>query len=103
MYKHAVERHVTIVKGKMVHIRDNHAAVVPLVGNEIATLHAVHAQSCLGPVKSLMDSKRYQVRLSYDQVPVRFVREDEIKRLVPQTRPSSISTPSMNLPRSRPS
>jgi len=64
----------------MVDIQDNHAAVVPSVANEIEPLHAVYAQSCLGPIRNLIDSKRYQVRLFYDQVPVRYVKEDEIRR-----------------------
>jgi molybdopterin-guanine dinucleotide biosynthesis protein A len=34
----------------------------------------------LGPIRNLIDSKRYQVRLFYDQVPVRYVKEGEIRR-----------------------
>jgi len=64
----------------MVDIRDNHSAVVPLVANEIEPLHAIYARSCLRPIRNLIDSKRYQVRLFYDRIPVRYVKEDEIRK-----------------------
>ena len=64
----------------MVEVIDNHAAAVPSVGKWIEPLYALYAQSCLGPIKGLIDEKRYQVRLLYDLVPVRYVREDEIRR-----------------------
>jgi molybdopterin-guanine dinucleotide biosynthesis protein A len=64
----------------MVDIRDNHAAVVPTVGNEIEPLHAIYTQACLGPIRRLIDSKRYQVRRFYDHVSIRYVKEDEIRR-----------------------
>jgi len=64
----------------MVDIRDNHAAVVPSVGNEIEPLHAIYTRACLGPIRSLIDSKGYQIRLFYDHVSVRYVKEDEIRK-----------------------
>ena len=64
----------------MVDIRDNHAAVVPLVANEIEPLHAIYTRACLGPIRSLIDSKRYQIKLFYDHISVRYVKEDEISR-----------------------
>ena len=78
----------------MVDIRDNHAAVVPSVADEIEPLHAIYAQSCLGPIRNLIDSKRYQVRLVYDQIPVRYVKEDEIRRFGSPTKAFlNINTP----------
>ncbi len=64
----------------MVDIRENYAAVVPLVANEIESLHAIYTRACLGPIRSLIDSKRYQIRLFYDHISVRYVKEDEISR-----------------------
>jgi molybdopterin-guanine dinucleotide biosynthesis protein A len=64
----------------MVDIRDNHPAVVPSVANEIEPLHAIYTRACLGPIRSLIDSKCYQIRLFYDHVSVRYVKEDEISR-----------------------
>jgi len=78
----------------MVDIQDNHAAVVPSVANEIEPLHAIYGLSCLGPIRNLIDSKRYQVRLVYDQIPVRYVKEDEIRRFGSPTRAFlNINTP----------
>lgn len=78
----------------MVDIQDNHAAVVPSVANDIEPLHAIYAQSCLGPIRNLIDSKRYQVRLFYDQVPVRYVKEGEIRRFGSSSRAFlNINTP----------
>jgi molybdopterin-guanine dinucleotide biosynthesis protein A len=64
----------------MVDIRDNHAAVVPSVANEIEPLHAIYSQSCLRPIRDLIDSKLRQIRLFYRQVGVRYVKEREIRR-----------------------
>jgi molybdopterin-guanine dinucleotide biosynthesis protein A len=63
----------------MIEVIDNHAAVVPSVGKWVEPLHALYARSCLGPIKGLIDEKCYQVRRFYDLVPVRYVREDEIR------------------------
>jgi molybdopterin-guanine dinucleotide biosynthesis protein A len=63
----------------MVENIDNHAAVVPSIGEFVEPLHALYARSCLGPIKGLIDAKRYQVRLLYDYVSVRYVKEDEIR------------------------
>jgi len=63
----------------MVENIDNHSAVVPSIGKFFEPLHALYARSCLGPIKGLIDHKRYQVRLLYDYVSVRYVKEDEIR------------------------
>jgi len=78
----------------MVEIIDHHGAVVPLVGKWVEPLHAVYAPSCLTRIKALIDEKRYPVRLFYDQVSVRYVREDEIRRFCcPQEAFLNINTP----------
>ena len=64
----------------MVDIKGNHRAVVPAVADKIEPLHAIYFQSCLKPIKHLIDTKRYQVRLFFDSIPVRYVKEDEIRR-----------------------
>jgi len=64
----------------MVDIKGNHRAVVPSVGDKIEPLHAIYSQSCLKPIRHLIDSKRRQVRLFYDSIPVRYVKEDEIRK-----------------------
>jgi molybdopterin-guanine dinucleotide biosynthesis protein A len=64
----------------MVDVIDDHAAVVPSVGKWVEPLYAIYTQSCVSPIKDLIDAKRYQVKLFYDCVSVRYVREDEISR-----------------------
>ena len=64
----------------MVDIKGNHGAVVPSVADKIEPLHAIYFQSCLKPIRHLIDSKRYHVRLFYDSIPVRYVKEDEIRK-----------------------
>ena len=64
----------------MVDIKGNHRAVVPAVADKIEPLHAIYFQSCLKPIRHLIDSNRYQVRLFYDYIPVRYVKEDEIRK-----------------------
>jgi len=64
----------------MVDIKGNHRAVVPAVVDKIEPLHAIYFQSCLKPIKHLIDTKRCQVRLFFDSIPVRYVKEDEIRK-----------------------
>jgi molybdopterin-guanine dinucleotide biosynthesis protein A len=64
----------------MVDIKGNHRAVVPSVADNIEPLHAIYFRSCLKPIRHLIDSKRCQVRLFYDSIPVRYVKEDEIRK-----------------------
>jgi molybdopterin-guanine dinucleotide biosynthesis protein A len=64
----------------MVDIKDNHEVVVPMVANNAEPLHAIYSKSCLTTIKELIDSNLYQVRLFYKRIPVRYIREDEIKK-----------------------
>ncbi|HUU41853.1 MAG TPA: hypothetical protein VMW42_13030, partial [Desulfatiglandales bacterium] len=38
------------------------------------------SKSCLTTIKELINSNLYQVRLLYERMPVRYIREDEIKK-----------------------
>jgi molybdopterin-guanine dinucleotide biosynthesis protein A len=64
----------------MVDIKGNHKAIVPSVADKIEPLHAIYFRSCLKPIRHLIDSNRHQVRLFYDSIPVRYVKEDEIRK-----------------------
>lgn len=78
----------------MVEVQDHYAAVVPSMGNEIEPLHALYATTCLGPIRRLIESRRYQVRLFYDSVSVRYVTENEIRRFgQPRDAFHNINTP----------
>jgi molybdopterin-guanine dinucleotide biosynthesis protein A len=67
----------------MVDIKDNYAAVIPSGASGLEPLHAIYSQSCLGPIKNLINTQRYQVRLFYEHISVRYVTQDEIRRFVP--------------------
>ena len=78
----------------MVDIKGNHKAVVPSVADNIEPLHAIYFQSCLKPIRHLIDTKRCQVRLFFDSIPVRYVKEDEIRKFCcPSTAFLNINTP----------
>jgi molybdenum cofactor guanylyltransferase len=78
----------------MVGIKGNHEAVVPAVSDKIEPLHAIYFRSCLKSIKHLIDSKHYQVRLFYDSIPVRYVKEDEIRKFCCPTKAFfNINTP----------
>ena len=66
----------------MVDIKDNHAAVVPSGATGLEPLYSIYAQSCLDSIRSLISAKRYQVRLFFEQVPVRYVTLQEISRFI---------------------
>jgi molybdopterin-guanine dinucleotide biosynthesis protein A len=66
----------------MVDIKDNHAAVVPSGATGLEPLYAIYTQSCLDPIRSLISAKRYQVRLFFERVPVRYVTLNEISRFI---------------------
>lgn len=78
----------------MVDIKDNYAAVIPSGASGPEPLHAIYSQSCLGAIKELIDAQRYQVRLFYEQISVRYVTQDEISKFVPPQRAFlNINTP----------
>ncbi|MFW6115030.1 MAG: molybdenum cofactor guanylyltransferase [Thermodesulfobacteriota bacterium] len=64
----------------MVNSMDAYDAVVPSVGKWLEPMHAVYARSCLPAIKGLIDKNCYPVRLFYDQVAVRYIQEEEIRR-----------------------
>ena len=60
--------------------KDHHGAVIPLVAHEVEPLHAIYTKICVKHIKDLIDSYRCQIRLFFDHIPVRYVKEDEIKQ-----------------------
>lgn len=78
----------------MVSKKDNYAALVPAVGNEIEPLHAIYSKSCLRAVENLISADTYQVRLFYDYIHIKYINEDEIKRFTsPEQVFLNINTP----------
>ena len=60
--------------------------VVPRAGWKIEALHAVYTKACLPVVKDLIDSGKYQARKIFDNVHVRYINEQEIKKFDPLMR-----------------
>ena len=78
----------------MVGLMDNYAAVVPFVAHEVEPLHALYATTCIDPIQRLIKAQRYQVRLFYQYINIRYVGEDEIKEFAPPQRVfQNINTP----------
>lgn len=78
----------------MVSKKDNCAALVPSVGNEIEPLHAIYSKSCLSAIENLIKANTYQVRLFYGHINIKYVKEDEIKKFTsPEQVFLNINTP----------
>ena len=68
----------------MVTERGNADAVVPRIKGMVESLHALYCKGCLPSVKRLIDSKKYQVFRSFNEISVRYIDEDEIRRFDPE-------------------
>ena len=63
----------------MVKIRGDFDAVVPKVDWKIEPLHAIYTKNCLPAIKKLIDAQGYQIIKCFDNVRVRYVKEEEIR------------------------
>lgn len=72
-------RHLLAVQGQF-------DAVVPRVDWKIEALHALYRRSCLPAIRSLIESRQYQVIRFFDMVRTRYVEEAEIRAFDPQLR-----------------
>ncbi|RLC30455.1 MAG: molybdenum cofactor guanylyltransferase [Deltaproteobacteria bacterium] len=57
--------------------------VVPRISGMVEALHALYSRKCLDVVRKLIDAGQYQTLRVFDQVPVRYVEEEEIRRFDP--------------------
>ena len=53
--------------------------VVPRVAGKLEPLCALYDQSCLRPIKRLIDARQCQVFSFFDEVSVRYIEEEEIR------------------------
>ena len=65
----------------MVGNRHGHDIVVPRVAGQLEPLCALYSKSCLPRIKRFIDAKQYQVFCFFDEVSVRYIEEEEIRRL----------------------
>ena len=63
----------------MVEIKGDFDAVVPKVDWKIEPLHAIYTRNCLPAIKRLIDAQGYQIIKFFDNVRVRWVKEEEIR------------------------
>ncbi|MBW2018153.1 MAG: molybdenum cofactor guanylyltransferase [Deltaproteobacteria bacterium] len=58
-------------------------AVVPRVDWKIEPLHALYHKTCLPLIEKAIEEGRYQIIRFFDEIRVRYVREEEIRRFDP--------------------
>jgi molybdopterin-guanine dinucleotide biosynthesis protein A len=58
-------------------------AVVPRIGGEHETLHALYTKACLAPIERALADGRMRVISFFDDVRVRTLDEDELRRVDP--------------------
>ena len=63
----------------MVEIKGDFDAVVPKVDWKIEPLHAIYTRNCLPAIKKLIDAQGYQIIKFFDNIRVRYVKEEEIR------------------------
>ena len=63
----------------MVEIEGDFDAVVPKVDWKIEPLHAIYTKNCLPAIKQLIDAQGYQIIEIFDNIRVRYVKEEEIR------------------------
>ena len=63
----------------MVEIKGDFDAVVPKVDWKIEPLHAIYTRNCLPVIKKLIDAQGYQIIKFFDNIRVRYVKEEEIR------------------------
>jgi len=67
----------------MVSLRGDHDAVVPRVRWMVEPLHALYAKKCLPAIRESIHSREYQILKFFQKIKVRYVEEEEIRRVDP--------------------
>jgi molybdopterin-guanine dinucleotide biosynthesis protein A len=65
---------------------DGADAVVPRIGGEYQTLHALYTKACLAPIDRALGAGRLRVISFFDDVRVRVLEEDELRAVDPELR-----------------
>ncbi len=64
----------------MISLRQTAAVVIPRWEKHPEPLHAIYNKNCLGPIEEKLKAKRLKIIGFFDQVSVRYVEREEIKR-----------------------
>ena len=67
----------------MVSLRGDHDAVVPRVRWMVEPLHALYGKKCLPAIRESIHSREYQILKFFQKIKVRYVEEEEIRRVDP--------------------
>ena len=67
----------------MVSLRGDYDAVVPRVRWMVEPLHALYAKQCLPAIRESIHSREYQILKFFQKIKVRYVEEEEIRRVDP--------------------
>jgi molybdenum cofactor guanylyltransferase len=70
----------------MIDHRGGYDVVAPKIVWKIEALHALYRKTCLPEIKRLIRLNQYQTIRFFDRVSVRYVEEDEVRRLDPSLR-----------------
>jgi molybdopterin-guanine dinucleotide biosynthesis protein A len=68
----------------MVEIREDFDAVVPRVGWMLEPLHALYNKSCIPAIRSLIDSRDFQILRCFQKIQVRYIDEEELRAFDPR-------------------
>lgn len=78
----------------LIGLRAGYDVIVPRLDGFPEALHAVYSKACLDPMRERIEQDRLKVIGFYSQVRVRFVEEDEVRRIDPDLRSFiNINTP----------
>ena len=67
----------------MVTLRDDYDAVVPRVKWMVEPLHALYTKNCLPSIREFIRSHEHQIFKFFQKINVRYVEEEEIRRIDP--------------------
>jgi len=70
----------------LVSLAPGYDAVVPRLGDQFEPLHAVYTRRCLPPMERLLAQGPQRVITFYEQIHLRVVEEEELRRLDPELR-----------------
>ena len=70
----------------MTEVRDDFDVVVPRISRNMEALHALYGKRCLPAIRRSIDSGQHQIIRFFPEVSVRYVAEDEIRRIDPELR-----------------
>lgn len=80
--------------GHLIERADGVDAVVPRVGGEYETLHALYTKACLAPIERALAAGKMRVVSFFEDVRVRVVDEDELRPFDPDLRCfTNVNTP----------